>query len=111
MRAPAELSRAFLGAYNNRDAESMRSMLAPEVVYIRPGPTRIGAVEEIMDRYRRDWEQYDNKNVIRRVVEDRERSVMEITMKFPDGAETHAAVVTRWVGELMVSYRLYMDGK
>ena len=111
MRTPGELSRAFLEAYNHRDAETMRSLLAPEVVYIRPGPTRISGIEEILDRYRRDWEQYDNENVIRAIVEDGDTSVMEITMKFPDGTETHAAVVTRWVGGLMVSYRLYMDGR
>ena len=109
VRTPAQLSRAFLEAYNDRDAETMRSMLAPEVVYIRPGPTRIRGREAIMDRYRRDWERYDNRNVIRSVIEDDEASVMEIGMKFPDGAETDAAVVTRWAGELMVSYRLYMD--
>ena len=110
MRAPAELSRIFLEAFNDRDAETMRSMLAPEVVYIRPGPTRISGVEAIIERYRRDWERYDNKNAIRELVEDGDTSVMEITMEFPGGSETHAAVVTRWVGELMVSYRLYMDG-
>lgn len=48
-------------------------------------------------------------NVVRGVLEDGDTSVMEITMKFPDGAEAGAVVVTRWIGELMMSYRLYMD--
>lgn len=109
MRTPAELSQTFLEAYNRRDGETMKAMLAPEVVYIRPGPTRIAGVEAIMDRYQRDWDRYDNRNVVRGVLEDGDTSVMEITMKFPDGAEAGAVVVTRWVGELMVSYRLYMD--
>ena len=109
MRTPAELSQAFLDAFNDRDSETMRSMLAPEVIYVRPGPTRIDGVDDIMDRYRKDWEEYDNTNVIRAVIEDAQSSVMEITMKFSDGTENHAAVVTRWVGEVMVYYRLFMD--
>lgn len=109
MRSPSELSQAFLEAYNRRDPETMRSMLAPEVVYIRPGPTRIAGVDAIMGRYQRDWDSHANHNVVRGVVEKADTSVMEITMKFPDGAEVEAAVVTRWVSELMVSYRLYMD--
>lgn len=110
MRSPGELSTAFLDAYNRRDPETMRSMLAPEVAYIRPGPTRIDGVEAIMDRYRKDWDRYDTENVIRNVVEDDDTSVMEITIKYGGGEEADAAVVTRWVGERMVSYRLYMDG-
>lgn len=109
MRTPSELSQIFLEAYNRRDGETMQSMLAPEVVYIRPGPTRIAGVEAIIDRYQRDWDRFDNHNLVRSVMEDGDTSVMEITMKFPDGAESEAVVVTRWVGELMVSYRLYMD--
>lgn len=89
----------------------MRSLLAPEVVYIRPGPTRITGVEAIMDRYRRDWDRYDNHNLVRDVIEDGDQAVLEITMRFPDASETQAVVVMRWVGEVLVSYRLYMDGR
>lgn len=111
MREPSKLSRDFLAAFNRRDGETMQAMLAPEVVYIRPGPTRIEGVEAIMDRYRRDWDRYDNHNIVRDVVADGDTAAMEITMKFPDGAEAEAVVVSRWVGELMVSYRLYLDGR
>jgi hypothetical protein len=111
LRSPAELSKAFLEAYNSRHGEAMESMIAPEIVYIRPGPTRINGVQAIMDRYRRDWDRYGNHNLVRNVVVDGDTSVMEITMKFPEGTETEAVVVARWVGELMVAYRLYMDRK
>lgn len=110
VRSPGELSATFLEAYNARDADTMRSLLAPEVAYIRPGPTRFTGIPEIMDRYRRDWERYDTENVVRETYEDGNTAVMEITIKFGVGEESEAVVVTRWVGEKMVSYRLYMDG-
>lgn len=112
MSNPAELSRQFLEAYNQRDADQMRAMLAPEVVYIRPGPTRIEGVDEIMARYARDWERYDTENVVRHVLESGDTAVMEMTIVFPTDSgvdEVEAVVVHRWIGDKLAFYRLYMD--
>lgn len=90
----------------------MRSLLSQAVTYIRPGPTQIEGVDAIIDRYRKDWEQYDNQNTIRRIFEDGDEVAMEVTAVVErDGerVEFDLAVMMRWVDDKLVYYRLYID--
>lgn len=112
MPTPAELSARFLDAFNRRDTDTMRSMLAPEVTYIRPGPTRVEGVAAIIERYRKDWERYDNQNTIQQIIEDGNDVAMEITAAVErDGqhVEFELAVIMRWVDDKLIYYRLYVD--
>lgn len=112
MTAPSDLAARFLGAYNRRDADTMRSMLSRDITYIRPGPTPIEGVDAIIDRYRKDWEQYDNQNTVRRIFEDGDEVAMEVTAVVErDGqrVEFELAVMMRWVDDKLVYYRLYTD--
>lgn len=90
----------------------MREMLSPEILYIRPGPTRIQGVNAIMAQYEKDWERYDNQNVIRRMIEDGDTVAMEFTVGI-SGAdapiEVEAVVLHQWVDDQLVFYRLYVD--
>lgn len=112
MPTPAELSARFLDAFNRRDADTMRAMLAPEVTYVRPGPTRIEGVDAIIGRYRSDWERYDNRNTIRQIIEEGNDVAMEITAvveREGQHVEFEFAVIMRWVDDKLVYYRLYVD--
>ncbi len=112
MASPAELSARFLDAYNRRDAETMRSMLSPDVTFIRPGPTRFEGVAAIIERYQTDWEEFNNQNTIRQIIEDGDQAVMEITAVIEDGETTieyDMAVIMRWADDKLVYYRLYVD--
>lgn len=112
MASPAELSARFLDAYNRRDPETMRSMLSTDVTFIRPGPTRIEGVDAIIELYQNDWEEFNNQNAIRRIIEAGDQVAMEITAVFDDAessVEYDLAVVLRWVDNRLVYYRLYVD--
>lgn len=105
-----ELSLAFVEAYNERDARAIRSLLAADVDYVRPGPKPLGSVDEIMAQYEHDWRTYDATIDVRRVVEVNDLVVIELTLTSGDGRITvEAMVLHRWASGRMVEYRLYLD--
>ncbi len=107
---PAELSRAFLDAYNRRDAVAMEAMLGEEFSYVRPGPVALEGVDRVMGRYRKDWEAVGATLAVRHLVEAGPEVVMEITIDRPDGVTIEAVVLHRWENQRLVRYRLYRDG-
>lgn len=106
---PADLSRTFLDAYNRRDADTMRAMLADEFSYVRPGPVTLEGVERVMDRYAKDWEAVGATLRVRHLIEAGAEVVMEITIDRPDGVSIEAVVLHRWDEGRLVGYRLYRD--
>lgn len=106
---PPDLSATFLDAYNRRDAEMMRSLLATEFVYVRPGPQRLEGIDEVMARYARDWATVGAHLRIRRVLADGDDVAMEITIDVPGGRAIEAAVLHGWKDGRLVDYRLYRD--
>ena len=109
---PSELSAAFIDAFNKRDAETMRDMLAPNLVYIRPGPLPLDGVEAVMAQYDQDWQQYDPQIRVRRMIEQGDSVAVEIVIAAPapEGVvEVGGAAVHRWVDDRLVGYRLYTD--
>lgn len=106
---PADLSRTFLDAYNRRDADTMRAMLADEFSYVRPGPVTLEGVERVMDRYAKDWEAVGAILRVRHLIEAGAEVAMEITIDRPDGVSIEAIVLHRWQDARLVRYRLYRD--
>ncbi len=106
---PAELSRAFLDAYNRRDGEAMRAMLADDFTYIRPGPVTLDGADRVIARYGKDWEAVGATLRVRRLLEAGDDVVMEITIDRPDGVSIEAVVLHRWEEGRLVDYRLYRD--
>jgi hypothetical protein len=107
---PARLSMAFVEAYNRRDADALRSMLAPDVTYVRPGPSPVEDLDAIMALYADDWQTYDATIAVRRIIEADDTAVVELTLTSGDGsAEVEAVVIHRWADEHMAEYRLYLD--
>lgn len=106
---PAELSRAFLDAYNRRDADTMRAMLADQFAYVRPGPVTLDGADRVMERYRKDWESVGATLRVRHLLEAGSEVVMEITIDRPDGVSIEAVVLHRWMDGRLERYRLYRD--
>jgi ketosteroid isomerase-like protein len=106
-------SRAFIDAYNQRDAEAMRAMLAPDIEYVRPGPEVLNGVDEVMARYAEEWSIFDESRVeLRTIVESGSTIAAEITAFIRAGdreLEMESAIVHEWSDDLMVRYRAYMD--
>lgn len=72
----------------------------------------IEGVDAIIERYQNDWEEFDNQNTIRQIIQDSDQVAMEITAVIEDEestAEYDMAVVLRWVDKTLVYYRLYVD--
>ncbi|MGF1664887.1 MAG: nuclear transport factor 2 family protein [Acidimicrobiia bacterium] len=109
LMTPADLSRAFLDAYNRRDADTMRGLLGAEFSYVRPGPVTLEGVDRVMDRYAKDWEAVGATLRVRHLMEVGPEVVMEITIDRPDGVSIEAVVLHRWENEWLVRYRLYRD--
>lgn len=106
----AGLSMAFVDAYNRRDTDAIRSMLAADVTYARPGPRPVVGVEAIMGQYREDWRTYDALIEVRRVIEAGDTVAIELTLRTADGKlKVEAIVVHRWADDRMTEYRLYLD--
>ncbi|MDH4117225.1 MAG: nuclear transport factor 2 family protein [Acidimicrobiia bacterium] len=106
---PAELSRAFLDAYNRRDSETMGAMLADDFTYIRPGPVALDGADRVIARYRTDWQTVGATLRVRRLLDVGDDVVMEITIDRPDGVSIEAVVLHQWVEGRLVGYRLYRD--
>ena len=105
-----ESSLTFVDACNQRDAPAIRSLLAADVAYVRPGPKPLGSVDEIMAQYEHDWRTYDATIDIRRLVEAGDLVVIELTLASGDGRITvEAMVLHRWASDQLVEYRLYLD--
>lgn len=106
---PSDLSRAFLDAYNRRDSEAIRAMLAEQFSYVRPGPKPIDGIDNVLAQYQKDWDTVGATLSVRRVVASGSDVAMEISIELPAGRVVEAAVLHRWADDRMVEYRLYRD--
>jgi hypothetical protein len=105
---PASLSVAFVKACNQRDLEAIRSLLDPEVSYVRPGPRPLDGVEAIMAQYDEDWRTDDASIEVRRVIEADDTVAVKLTLTSGDGSvRVEAVVIHRWADGCMTGYRLY----
>lgn len=106
----ADLSRAFIDAYNRRDAATMREMLHPDLEYVRPGGRRRDGVEHVMAAYEKEWRQNDVKVAVRRIVEQGHSVAAEITVIDQEGKPLfQGGVFHDWRDGLLVRYRAYFD--
>lgn len=110
---PLEHSQAFIDAYNRRNVEELRSLLAPELEYIRPGPVTLTTPDEVMAQYEMDWARFERSRIdVRSYVEADDAVAAEVTIS----ASTHgreevveAVVVHQWHNGRLVRYRAYFD--
>lgn len=113
LQTPLEHSQAFIDAYNRRDADALRSLLAPELEYVRPGPVTLSTVDEIMAQYEMDWSMFERSRVdIRSIVEANDTIVVEGTISaLARGQEmvVEAVVVHQWRNGRLIRYRAYFD--
>lgn len=112
LMTPAELSARFVEAYNGRDADAMREMLAADLTYVRPGPTPLRGIDAVMAQYDEDWERYDAVIQVRRILEQDDTAAVELTLSAPSPqgtVEVEGVVLHRWVDGRMVDYRFYVD--
>lgn len=106
----ADLSRAFISAYNRRDADAMRALLHPEIEYIRPGGRTRESAAHVIAAYEKEWRLNDVKVAVRRVVEQADAVAIEITVTDASGAPLFAGGVFHdWRDGLLVRYRAYFD--
>lgn len=107
---PLDLSKAFIDAYNRRDAEGLRRLLDPDIVYIRMGGHRAPDVDDIVSRYVAGWEE-DYVFDLRRATQQGDAVVIEITgrQQIPPHGRLEAADYHRWRDGRMVEYRAYVD--
>lgn len=113
MQTPLEHSQAFIDAYNRRDADALRSLLAPELEYVRPGPVTLSTANEVMAQYEMDWSMFERSRVdIRSIVEADDTIVVEGTISaLARGQEmvVEAVVVHQWRNGRLIRYRAYFD--
>ena len=113
MPTPLEHSQAFIDAYNRRDADALRALLAPELEYVRPGPVTLTTPDEVMTQYEMDWTRFERSRVdIRSFVEVDDTVAAEVTISASAGGRevvVEAVVVHQWRNGRLVRYRAYFD--
>jgi ketosteroid isomerase-like protein len=113
MPAPRDLTARFMEAYNRRDHDALRALLAPELEYVRPGGGVLRTADEVMGQYECDWSVLAASRVeVRELTELEDGVIAEITVHVTtaDGSgSVEAALVHRWRDGLLVRYRLYAD--
>jgi hypothetical protein len=113
MQTPSELSARFIEAYNQRNGERMRAMLAPTLEYVRSGGEVLRTSDQVMAQYERDWSMFTNSRAeIRSYVESSDDFFGEITIHATVGdhsVSVEGAVAHRWRDGKLVRYRAYLD--
>jgi len=110
---PLEHSQALINAYNRRDAEALRSLLAPKLEYIRPEAITLTTPDEVMAQYEIDWATFERSRVdIRSYVEDEDTVAAEVTIlasRERQDMVVEAVVFHQWRNGRLVRYRAYFD--
>jgi len=113
MPTPKELTARFIHAYNQRDREALRALLAPVLEYVRPGGAKLTTAEEVMAQYERDWVVLSSSSVeVRELVESGDGIIAEITLKVTMSGRSlalEAVVAHRWRNGRLIRYRAYSD--
>jgi ketosteroid isomerase-like protein len=113
MPSPKDLTGRFMTAYNERDREALRALLAPELEYVRPGGGTLRTADEAMAQYERDWAVMSISSVeVRELFESGDGILAEITIRATINGRSvavEAALAHRWRGGKLVNYRLYSD--
>ena len=113
MPTPKELTARFIHAYNQRDREALRALLAPVLEYVRPGGAKLTTAEEVMAQYERDWVVLSSSSVeVRELVESGDGIIAEITVKGTIGGRSLAlegVIFHRWRDGRLIRYRAYSD--
>lgn len=108
-----ELSRTFIDAYNRRDADAIRALVADDVSYVRPGQKLLTSPDEVVGIYQKEWGNVSRSRVDVRDawhVDDAVCAEITVTVEI-DGAElqVEGGVFHGWKGGKLVRYRLYLD--
>jgi ketosteroid isomerase-like protein len=110
---PLELSQAYINAYNRGDEEALRSLLAPELEWIRPGPVTLTKPDEVMAKYEELWGRFEHSRIdIRSYVEDEDTIAAEITISVSTKGRDivmEGVVIHQWRNGQLVRYRIYYD--
>lgn len=113
MPSSKDLTGRFMDAYNERDREALRAMLAPELEYVRPGGGTLRTADEVMAQYERDWAVMSRSSVeVRELFESGDGILAEITIRATINGRSiavEAALAHRWRGGRLIRYRLYSD--
>ncbi|NVM24024.1 MAG: nuclear transport factor 2 family protein [Desulfobacterales bacterium] len=110
---PLAQSQAFIDAYNRRDADALRALLAPDLEYVRPGPVTLTTTDEVMAQYEMDWSRFERSRVdIRSFVEADDTVAAEVTISASERgreAVVEAVVIHQWRNGRLIRYRAYFD--
>jgi ketosteroid isomerase-like protein len=113
MPTPGELTGRFMNAYNERDRETLSSLLPPELEYVRPGGGTLRTADEVMDQYERDWAVMSSSSVeVRELFESGDGIIAEVTIGATINGRSFsvkAALAHRWLAGRLIRYRLYSD--
>ena len=113
MPTPRELTARFMHAYNQRDREALRTLLAPVLEYVRPGGGKLTTAEEVMAQYERDWAVLSSSSVeVRELVESGDGIIAEVTLKVTMSGRSltlELVIAHRWRNGQLIRYRAYSD--
>lgn len=107
---PAELAKELVAAYNDRDDDRIRRLLADPLAYTGPGGSTITRPSDVLDLYHLDWSINDAEAYIRRAFEWDGWVAFEFTMELPNGAGgVEGSAFMRWDDDHLVESRTYFD--
>ena len=106
----AELSQAFINAYNQRDADGLRALIADEIEYIRPGGILRESIDHVVAAYEKEWRTADVRVAVRRLVSTNTQVAAEIAIVNQSGDSLfEGGVFHDWNDGKLVRYRAYFD--